>query len=454
MNSFMFKVFCITCAVTVLGVGTATKYAVDHHRNYVDIDSQITVAKADESPTEPPFIQPSTVVVPVATDGAVANGQKLYNANCLACHQSAGAGKIGLAPSIANRDFLAISSDDFIRKTVIAGRVGTSMVMRPDLAGQPLDNIIAYLRSVPSVKRGRIAVDSAKKHVGNAAKGAAKYAVYCASCHGEKGQGYLVGVAGPGIGLPGFLAVASDDYIYQTLKYGRAGTPMRSFLGAGGLANLNPTDVADIITHLRTLPTKKATTATLKVVAKADPSNGKKLYNANCMACHQPAGVGKVGLAPNIANEDFLTVASDEFIIKTITAGRPGTAMVLRPDLAGKPVQDIIAYLRSLSSGRPNRVVLDVKKRLHGDAIQGALKYAIYCASCHGGKGGGYLVGGVGPGIGLSGFLSVASDDFIYQTLKRGRAGTAMRSFMGPGGLANLSESDVADIVTHLRSKK
>ena len=83
--------------------------------------------------------------------------------------------------------------------------------------------------------------------------GEAHFKVYCASCHGATGEGYSVGVAGPAIGYPGFLKAASDDYIYQTLKRGRVGTPMRSFIGSTGLANLGEKDVHHIIAYLRSM---------------------------------------------------------------------------------------------------------------------------------------------------------------------------------------------------------
>ena len=48
---------------------------------------------------------------------------------------------------------------------------------------------------------------------------------------------------------------------------------------------------------------------------------------------------------------------------------------------------------------------------------------------------------------------SHASDDFILQTVKQGRIGTAMMPFVGARGLASLTESDVEDIVVYLRSQ-
>ena len=400
--------------------------------------------------------QPHTVFI--ARDGDIDRGKAAYDANCLACHQADGTGKIGLAPSIRNRDFLALASDDFIATTIRQGRPGTAMIARADLNDQVVSDIIVWLRDLETPLPLTVTVDDALRLPGDATAGETTYATYCASCHGAKGEGYASGGSGPGIGLEGFLKTASDDYIFKTVKYGRIGTAMRPFLGAEGLANLSESDVHDIIAHLRATagpgaaPPEPATPAA-GVLASGDPAEGKVLYDANCLACHQPGGTGKIGLAPSIRNRDFLALASDEFIRNTIQRGRPGTAMPPRPDLNDKQVGHIIAWLRSLDTPLAARVTVDPHRVFEGgDAKSGASTYATYCASCHGPKGEGYIAGGSGPGIGLKSFLDAASDDFIFQTVKHGRIGTAMRGFIGADGLANLAESDVVDIIRYLRS--
>ncbi len=377
-------------------------------------------------------------------------GETLYNIHCVACHQVEAKGKVGFAPSIRNRDFLAISSDDFIRQTVLAGRPGTAMPARPDLKAEDINAIIAYLRSLPFANKVEIEVNPNKKYQGDSVAGERTYITYCASCHGDKGIGYSAGGSGPSIGLPGFLNVASDDYIFQTVKLGRVGTPMRSFMGPEGIANLSENEVANVITYLRSLQSepKEATETTVQI---GDPLKGNEQFNINCAACHQSGGVGKVGFAPSIRNRDFLAIASDRFIKQTIREGRPGTTMVGRPDLSDKAVEDIIAYLRALPRKNIN-IDVDPQKVFFGNLIDGKHKFTNYCASCHGDEGKGYSAGGSGPGIGLHGFLNAASDDYIFQTVKRGRIGTAMKPFMGAEGIANLAKDDVHDIIVYLRS--
>ncbi|HEY4048539.1 MAG TPA: c-type cytochrome [Acidobacteriaceae bacterium] len=57
------------------------------------------------------------------TQGNMAEGQRVYDANCASCH-----GPTGKAGSITNREFLALLSDQGLRTIIIAGR--------PDI-GQP-----------------------------------------------------------------------------------------------------------------------------------------------------------------------------------------------------------------------------------------------------------------------------------------------------------------------------
>ncbi len=396
--------------------------------------------------------------IDIAGLSPVAAGGKLFAANCSSCHQDDGFGRVGLAPSIRNRDFLALASDDFIKATIQEGRPGTTMAARKDLGEEELSAIVAWLRAMPTANPVQVTVDPHKVYNGDVAAGAGHYVRYCSSCHGPRGEGYSAGSSGPGIGLDGFLNVASDDFIMQTLKLGRAGTPMRSFVGANGLANLSEDDARDIVAYLRSLevPRVPAPSAPVSQAPKTtlDPVHGKKLFSANCSSCHQDDGQGKPGMAPAIRNRDFLAIASDSFIRTAIREGRTGTAMVPRPDLSEDDVNDILAWLRANPPENPVSIHVDNTKRVHGDVGAGKAAYQQYCSSCHAPGGKGYSAGGVGPGIGLPGFLKAASDDYIIQTVRQGRVGTAMRAFIGAEGLASLQEDDVHDIITYLRHQQ
>jgi len=226
---------------------------------------------------------------------------------------------------------------------------------------------------------------------------------------------------------------------------------MQPFLGAMGLANLSKQDAYDIIVHLRNLGESYPERIKNQVAGPGNPAAGQAHFNINCSACHQVGGEGKVGFAPSIRNQDFLALADDDFIRKTIQEGRIGTGMLARPDLPPQVVNDIIAYLRALPVTREVKFSVDPNLKYNGDADAGKDNFANYCAACHGPSGEGYAVGVPGPGIGLPGFLDVASDDYIFQTLKHGRVGTPMKPFLGAMGLASLDEQDAYDIIAHLR---
>ncbi len=409
-----------------------------------------TEVQAAGRPKPKPILEPeSERKLPESV--VVAKGKQLFTMNCVACHQLDAVGKVGFAPSIGNRDFLSLATDEFIRQTIRNGRMGTAMAPRPDLSEQQLTAIITYLRSAPVANPVKVSVDWEKKFTGDAEAGADKYGRYCAACHGTKGEGYAAGVPGTGIGLPGFLSTVSDDYILQTLKLGRIGTPMQPFIGSRGLANLTESDGHDLIVYLRELGRKNVPGSDREMAVKGDPKRGKLHFDVNCIACHQADGKGKVGFAPSIRNRDFLAIASDDFIRKTIRNGRPGTAMVPRPDLAFQAVNDIIAYLRSLPIANPVEINVDSTLTFKGDPEEGTAKYTKYCAACHGNDGEGYLAGVPGPGIGLAGFLKSVSDDYILQTLRQGRIATPMKPFIGSKGIANLTVEDAHDIIARLR---
>jgi len=179
---------------------------------------------------------------------------------------------------------------------------------------------------------------------------------------------------------------------------------------------------------------------------------GESLYNQNCVFCHQPDAIGKPGLAPSLTNPEFLATTSDKFIMSTIRDGRQGTGMVPYAHLGRKKVTAILAYLRSHSS-LPNRATqVDAQPEAHGDPRLGKLWFDQICSTCHGPQGDGYLAGGSGTAIGKPGFLTKATDGYIRETIKFGRSNTRMLPFRGPEAMANLTDSEIDDIISYMRT--
>jgi len=181
-------------------------------------------------------------------------------------------------------------------------------------------------------------------------------------------------------------------------------------------------------------------------------ATGETLYNQNCIFCHQPDAIGKPGLAPSLTNPELLATSSDRYLMSNIRDGRPGTSMVPYAHLGASAIRDIVSYLRSHETLPNVSAEVDGQVEARGDPRLGELWFVQICETCHGPQGDGYLAGGSGTAIGKRGFLLKASDGLIRETIKRGRSNTRMLPFQGPAALADLSDKEIDDIITYMRT--
>jgi mono/diheme cytochrome c family protein len=189
--------------------------------------------------------------------------------------------------------------------------------------------------------------------------------------------------------------------------------------------------------------------------AVLDPAlvaKGEQLYKQNCVFCHQADAIGKPGVAPSLTNKEFLSLASDRFLVDTIRKGRAGTGMPPFAHLGKEKIKAIVIYLRAHAILPSRAAEVEAGPDAHGDPRLGKTWYDQICATCHGPDGDGYASGGTGTAIGKRGFLSNTSDGFIRTTIKEGRSNTRMRGFQGHNGLADLSNQEIDDIIVYLRS--
>lgn len=191
----------------------------------------------------------------------------------------------------------------------------------------------------------------------------------------------------------------------------------------------------------------------VSAAAKKMVDKGKTIYEENCAACHQADAIGQPGIAPSLANPEFLSMASNSFLKQTIVNGRNGTAMVAFGDsLNGKEISAVVAYLRSLATLPYRGEQVDAQPDAHGNENLGKQWFNDICATCHGVNGDGFESGGTGTAIGKAGFLNTVSDGFIRETVRHGRSNTRMRGLQGPAGLANLTDREIDDIITYMRT--
>jgi mono/diheme cytochrome c family protein len=198
-------------------------------------------------------------------------------------------------------------------------------------------------------------------------------------------------------------------------------------------------------------------TRALRFNGREFASDGATLYGTFCAACHGPNGEGMryAGLPafPAIGNPDFLALASDDFIRDTVTRGRRGRRMpawggsegALRP----AEIDSVIAHLRRRGGGILVRPDAQPPRWVRGDIVQGRELYVTSCASCHGGDG----QGGEGPMLANAVLLRSATDTYLVETIRNGRRGTSMESFVtGSTTRRALSDTEIASIVAYIRT--
>lgn len=271
------------------------------------------------------------------------------------------------------------------------------------------------------------------------------YRANCYSCHGVDPS--YDGPLGPAI------QGSSRELVIIRLKkggrhYPKGYKPKRQTTVMPAQAHLLP-KVDDLLAYLNM--DHSASKSVPRESRPTDPAvaRGKELFVPTCGACHQPDGRGKPGFAPSLTDDDFLSLASSDFIKTTIKQGRPGTSMIPFAFLTDDKINDIVAYIESFRR-KPQRNY-DRQWVATGDREHGQQLYQAVCSQCHGTSGKGYLMGGSGTGIGLNGFLHVADDGYIKQILLYGREGSPMRSFAGPLGLVQLNDQDMSNIIVYLR---
>jgi cytochrome c oxidase cbb3-type subunit III len=186
---------------------------------------------------------------------ATLDGEQIYRDNCMVCHGVDGQGGVGVP--LALPSFINSVDDAYLRNTIRNGRPGRVMPSFQYMGDAQVDAVIRYIRGwgdkAPPVFSG--------KHVkGDSKHGAELFRQHCSTCHGEHGEGGEgtgvtfsrprdLPITAPAINNPGFLASASDEMIRNTLRNGREGTPMPSFLKAG----LSEQQIDDIVAYIRSL---------------------------------------------------------------------------------------------------------------------------------------------------------------------------------------------------------
>jgi len=167
---------------------------------------------------------------------------------------------------------------------------------------------------------------------------------------------------------------------------------------------------ADALLARTFAPYEKKTVAQLE----ADPAAvryGRNIFLNNCAGCHGSDAGGAPGF-PNLTDKDWLWGGAPETVLATIQNGRTAVMPGWEPVLGKQGVEDVLAYVMSLSG----------RKVLNADADAGAKTFAQVCSACHGADAHGNPALGA-PNIADNIWLYGGATDTVRQTIANGRQG-------------------------------
>ena len=177
----------------------------------------------------------------------------LYRTNCAGCHGADGRG--GAALPLANPIYLAIADAGVLRRATSDGMAGTQMPAFARRSGGMLTD--PQIDAIVNGIRSRWANPSAVAAInlplysdslpGDARRGGAVFATYCASCHGDGGRG---GRGGSSIVHGSYLALVSDQGLRTTVIAGRPDLGAPDWRGNSRDEAMTAQDISDVVAWL------------------------------------------------------------------------------------------------------------------------------------------------------------------------------------------------------------
>ncbi|MFH0756878.1 MAG: c-type cytochrome [Bacteroidota bacterium] len=271
-------------------------------------------------------------------------GTALFNQHCRVCHGENGRGDVAVA--LNQEGFLHRADDAFIFETMISGRENTAMPGWSHLDQTDLENLLAVIRSWSN---NRPWSDRMNLPEPDLAEGYRRFHFLCSRCHGEFGEGET----GPSIINNDFLHAAGNKFLYETIAGGRAHSAMFGWSAdVYDQEKLEVQDISNLIGYMR-ISAGSPLTYIFPGSNPGDRQMGAVVFKERCAECHGPSGEGIKG--PALNNQEFLSAASNGYLMATMTLGRTGTGMPSwgygqgdYPALDGRSRWDLVAYLRSL----------------------------------------------------------------------------------------------------------
>lgn len=171
----------------------------------------------------------------------------------------------------------------------------------------------------------------------HAPRGATLYAMNCASCHGDNGQGSAY--APSLIDLP-------DALIHFELDTGRMPAPIpydNDIHHQPKFGQQEITAIADYVESFNPHPD-----TSMPLMKAGDAGRGRRLFAANCAVCHGAGlfggSVGSDNIAPSLMH-------ASTFVVAEAIRGGPGAMPRFGPDvLSDQDVSDIARYVNAVQT--------------------------------------------------------------------------------------------------------
>ena len=195
----------------------------------------------------------------------------LYKQNCAGCHGADG--RLGPAPPLNDKLYLAITPDTELRRVIAEGRPDKSMpgfagrqvadpakpnqalVQAGALTDEQVNALVRGLRAWGKFDAPLSDRFAQGKAAGDAKEGAAVFKLACAGCHGEQGQGGKHDNREVGaLNDPTFLALISDQTLRRYAITGRPDLGMPAYNEMAGrspgFTPLDPKQIDDLVALL------------------------------------------------------------------------------------------------------------------------------------------------------------------------------------------------------------
>jgi len=178
------------------------------------------------------------------------------------------------------------------------------------------------------------------------AGGNSAFKVYCVQCHGTGAAG---GKGYPNLNDDDWLWGGDLKTIHQTLvngirQPGNDETRMSIMPAFGRDGILNPEEIQDVVSYVRTISRQEA--------ASASARRGATIFANNCVACHGSDGKGSRTFgAPNLTDGIWLYGGDRDAVTQTVTNSRYGVMPAWGHRLDPVTIKMLAAYVHSLGGG-------------------------------------------------------------------------------------------------------